>query len=161
MLLWAQNRMVPQFQLLIGVTPTNARVVWARIAATTVPTKLEAMTARRFGSISTAMMRKSGSPLTRAACTKSRLRSDIVCARSTRAPQAQPVIASTPAISTTSGSSNCEATMMMSGRPGITRKTLVRAESASLLPPETYPAVTPTTTAMKRREDAGEEARRP
>ena len=38
--------------------------------------------------------------------------------------------------------------MMMSGRPGITRKTLVRADSASLLPPETYPAVTPTTTAM-------------
>ena len=57
LLLCAQNRIVPQFQLLIGVTPTNARVVWMRIAATTVPTKLDAMTAMRFGSISTAMIR--------------------------------------------------------------------------------------------------------
>ena len=35
----------------------------------------------------------------RAASTKSRLRSDRVCARSTRAPQAQPVMAMTSAIS--------------------------------------------------------------
>ena len=75
--------------------------------------------------------------MTRAAWMKSRLRSDIVCARSTRAPHAQPVIASTPAISTMLGSSNCEATMMMSGRPGTIRNTLVSADSASLLPPET------------------------
>ncbi len=66
-------------------------VVRPMIAAVTVPTKLAAMSAMRFGSISTVMMRCSGSPLARAACTKSRLRSDIVCARSTRAPQAQPM----------------------------------------------------------------------
>ena len=65
------------------------------IAAVTVPTKLAAMSAMRLGSISTVMMRRSGSPFARAARTKSRLRSDIVCARSTRAPHAQPMRPST------------------------------------------------------------------
>jgi hypothetical protein len=40
------------------------------------------------------------------------------------------------------------ATMMISGRPGITRNTLVRAESASLFHPDRYPAMTPTVIAM-------------
>ena len=74
----AQNRMVPQFRLLTGITPMKARVVRPRMAAVTVPTKLEAMSAMRFGSISTVMMRRSGSPFARAAWMKSRLRSDMV-----------------------------------------------------------------------------------
>ncbi len=118
------------------------------MAAVTVPTKLAAMSAMRFGSISTPMMRRSGSPLARAAWMKSRLRSDIVCARSTRAPQAQPMSPSTPAITTRGGSSKDAATMMMSGRPGMTRKTFVRDDSASLRHPLRYPEMTPTTMAM-------------
>ena len=49
----------------------------------------------RFGMISAVMMRHVLSPLARAASTKSRRRSDSVWARSTRAPQAQPVTAIT------------------------------------------------------------------
>ena len=49
----------------------------------------------RFGMISAVMMRHVLSPLAREASTKSRRRSDSVWARSTRAPQAQPVTAIT------------------------------------------------------------------
>lgn len=115
----------------------NARVVSPRIAAVTVPTKLEAMSARRFGSISTVMMRRSGSPLARAAWMKSRLRSDMVWARSTRAPHAHPVSPSTAAITMSGGFSNWEAMMMMSGMPGMTRNTFVSADSDSLRHPRT------------------------
>ena len=54
----AQNRMVPQLRLVIGMTPMNASVVRPSTAAVTVPTKLEAMIAMRFGSISTVMIRQ-------------------------------------------------------------------------------------------------------
>jgi hypothetical protein len=126
----------------------NDRVVNPITAAVMVPTTLAAIRPSRFGSISTAMIRLSGSPLALAARTKSRLRSDIVCARSTRAPHAHPVRPSTAAMTHSGGSSKSEATMMMSGRPGITRNTLASAESDSLFHPVVYPATTPTTTAI-------------
>ena len=51
----------------------------------------EARIGSRFGAISVNMMRHRLSPMIRDASTKSRLRSDMVWARSTRAPHAQPV----------------------------------------------------------------------
>jgi len=55
----------------------------------------EAKIGRRLGATSENMIRSRFSPMIREDSTKSRLRSDIVCARSTRAPQAHPVNAIT------------------------------------------------------------------
>ena len=87
----AQYRTVPQFHSLVGVMPTNESVIWDRTANPTVPTKPAAMMAVRLGRISAEMIRHVLSPLARAASTKSRFRSESVCARRTRAPHAQPV----------------------------------------------------------------------
>jgi len=51
----------------------------------------EARIGKRLGAISLNMIRIRFSPMIRADSTKSRLRSDMVCARSTRAPHAHPV----------------------------------------------------------------------
>ena len=48
----AQNRIVPQFQSEIDETPMKARVISDMTAKMTVPTKLDAMIAVRFGRIS-------------------------------------------------------------------------------------------------------------
>ena len=58
----------------------------------TVNRNEDAMIGSRFGRISKPMIRQLRSPVTRADSTKSRLRSDSVWARSTRAPEAQPVM---------------------------------------------------------------------
>ena len=126
----------------------NASVTSLRIAKITVPMNPEAITAVRFGMISKKMMRHIGSPLARAASTKSRLRSESVCARSTRAPQAQPVRAITSAIVSPPAEGSSPAMMMISGSAGITRNTLEMSERTSSPRPPRKPEVTPTITEM-------------
>ena len=138
---------MPQFQLAIDVTPMKANVIWARMANITVLTKLDAMIAVRFGIVSKPMIRHVDSPVARAAWMKSRRRSESVCARSTRAPHAHPVAASTRATVTEPASGSWLTMMMTSGRPGSTRKMVDSADSASSLRPPRNPAVTPTITA--------------
>ena len=111
--------------------PTNESVIWDRTANPTVPTKPAAMMAVRLGRISAEMIRHVLSPLARAASTKSRFRSESVCARRTRAPHAQPVAAMTRATVSPPADGSWPAMMMMSGSCGITRNTLDSAESDS------------------------------
>ncbi len=92
---WAQYRIVPHDHCVTSVRPRNARLAWVRMAPVTVPRKDAAITASWLGRMSRRMIFDVRSPVARAASTKSRLRKDNVCARSTRAPQAQPVSAIT------------------------------------------------------------------
>jgi len=142
-LLCAQNRIVPQFQVDSETTPTNDSVICSITAKITVPTKPDAITAVRFGSTSKTMIRQVRSPDARAASTKSRRRNDIVCARSTLAPHAHAVRLITAAISTVSADGSIDATMMINGSAGITRKTLDSIDNASSAAPPRNPAVTP------------------
>jgi hypothetical protein len=112
-------------------TPTNASVISDITAKITVPTKLDAITAVRFGMISKKMSRHVDSPVARAASTYSRPRKESVCALSTRAPHAHDV---KPMITATRKSppvGTALPTMMISGSAGITRNTLDSAESPS------------------------------
>ena len=82
------------------------------------------------------MIRDVFSPVARAASTKSRLRSDSVWARSTRAPQAQPVTEMTRMIPIEPLWGRYAARMIVSGRLGRTRNTFASREStSSLIPP--------------------------
>src|SRR5262249_18668331 len=96
--------------------------------------KLAATSESWLGRISAKMMRLAPSPLARAAVTNSRLRIESVCARSTRAPQGQLVSATTSAMVSVVRLKSSTASSA-SGKPGITRKTLVSSESASSAKP--------------------------
>src|SRR5260370_31343450 len=80
--------------------PRKAMTMYALIAARLVKRKDAATIGMRFGRTSTRMIRKRPSPETLAASTKSRLRSDRVCARSVRALYAHVVTAMMAATST-------------------------------------------------------------
>ena len=68
----------------------KARATEAPIAYSTVFTKLAAIRLTSLGTISAARIRQVGSPVSREAATKSRLRIARVCARINRAPHGQP-----------------------------------------------------------------------
>ena len=70
--------------------------------------------------------------MARAASTKSRLRSDRVWARSTRAPHAQPVTVITMMMPVEPEFGRYAARMTTSGRLGMTRNTLENMDSSSL-----------------------------
>ena len=67
--LCAQNRMAPQFHSDTPGTPMNASVISDSTAKITVPMKLAAITAVRFGRISNPMIRQVDSPVARDAST--------------------------------------------------------------------------------------------
>ncbi len=90
----------------------------------------------RFGRISKTMMRQVDSPVARAASTKSRRRSDRVCARSTRAPHAHEVQPMTSAMVQSPEFGITLVMMMMSGSAGMTMNTLDSADSPSAAAPE-------------------------
>lgn len=65
----AQNRIVPQFQVETDEMPMKASVISDSTAKMTVPTKLDAMIAVRFGRISNSTIRQVCSPVALAAST--------------------------------------------------------------------------------------------
>ncbi len=81
--------MFPQVSNVGSPKPMNARTAWVRIAKITPKMKLDTMIGSSLGRISMSTMRQDRSPDARAASTYSRLRTDRVCARSTRAAAAQ------------------------------------------------------------------------
>src|SRR5580658_8231747 len=109
-----------------------------------------ATTGTRLGKISKVMIRQLRSPTIRAESMKSRLRMESVCARSCRAPNAQPVTLMMTPITMSFGLAplprNPKMTMS-SGSAGSTRKMLASMESRSSAHPPKYPAVTPNSTA--------------
>src|SRR5262245_9969253 len=145
----ASNRIDPQLQFTAGFsTPRKPSATYVPIAYNTVNRNDAARMATRFGTISDMMMRQVRSPLIRAASTKSRLRSDSDCARSTRAPHAQPVNAITPPTRRSFAESPFGRklpTTISSGRAGSTRNTFAIMDSTSSTQPPTYPAVMPMT----------------
>jgi hypothetical protein len=90
--------MVPQLTIDESPSPRNSRPASARIAAVAAPKNEPAMSEVMFGRISWNTTRNELSPENRAAVTKSRERRDCVWLRSTRAPQAHPVITMTAMI---------------------------------------------------------------
>src|SRR5260370_15841756 len=92
------------------------------------------------------MMRHVDSPEARAASTQSRLRSESVCERSTRAPQDQPVIVKTNPIANGPLLGKKAASRMARGSVGNTRNTLGTSERISSTHPRKYPEVRPTST---------------
>ena len=94
------------------------------------------MIGSRLGTISQPMIRPVLSPVIRADSTKSRLRSESVCARSTRAPQAQPVSAMIVPISRSSLEAGRKPKITISsGSAGMTRKMLASKDSRSSASP--------------------------
>ena len=123
--------MFPQVSSVGSPRPMNASAAWVRIAKIIAKMKLDTMIGSSFGRISTNTIRQARSPDARAASTYSRLRTDSVCARSTRADAAQLV----SAMMTISESSPLDFTSaritMTSGSVGITSTTLDSRLSAS------------------------------
>jgi len=101
-----------------------------------------------FGRISRNTIRAGLSPLNTAAVTKSRERSDWVCERSTRAPQAQPVITTTSTIMPIPPFWRYAAITIISGSAGITRNRLTMKLITSPARPRRYPQLSPISTAM-------------
>src|ERR1700733_2896087 len=144
--LYARLSMFPQVSNVGSPNPMNARAAWVRIAKIVAKMELDTMIGISFGRISTTTMRHARSPAARAASTYSRLRTDRVWARSTRADAAQLVSAMT----TISGPSALDLTSAMitmtSGSVGMTRTTLDSRLSASSRNPPAYPPLMPITT---------------
>ena len=82
---------MPQLTVVASPRPRNSRAESVKMAPMMAKMRLETVRLIMFGMISAKMMRGVDSPLMRAACTKSRLRSERVWLRKTRPPQAQPV----------------------------------------------------------------------
>ena len=97
-----------------------------------------ATTGIRFGRISNVMIRQLFSPMIRAESTKSRVRMDSVWARSSRAPNAQPVTAMMTPITTSFGFAPLPRKpkiTISSGSAGSTRKMLASMDSRSSAEP--------------------------
>src|SRR5699024_6209508 len=93
----AKYSIVPQLVEVSDPSPRKDRPASDRMPVITENRNPEAISGNAFGMISLTMIRTRDSPVARAASTKSRRRSDIVWARSTRADPAQEVIAMTTA----------------------------------------------------------------
>ena len=145
-LTWAQYSIVPQDHWVTLLRPRKAMLASVRIAPTTEARNVAVMMASSFGRMSNSMILSELSPVALAASTKSRLRSESVCARSTRAPQAQPVTVITMMMPVDPEFGRYEARMTTSGRLGMTRNTFENMDSSSLPVPDMYPPVRPTIT---------------
>ena len=129
--LYAMLSMFPQVRSVGSPRPMNASAAWVRIAKITAKMKLDTMMGSSLGRISTNTIRQDRSPAARAARMYSRLRTDSVCARSTRADAAQLVSAMTTISGPSPFDLRSAMITMTSGRVGMTSTTLDTTLSAS------------------------------